>query len=561
MTLPLGFELRFDAANARFFFVDHAKRATTWQDPRNDPPDVAISNEATEAALRQLELVSSGVLPEQAARPADFREALGHALRAALHADDVGEAAAALGPTHVRRLQQQQQIHLALIERLRDPPRPTATLQEAWAANAKRHAWAPAAPLDAHYYDSLRKHVDAHDLLEMYTSGFFGPKMSRLYRVRDRLDSLGVAMLRAPLDVGGVRGASPRRLLLLRGRAMASTLEGSSRPPRPLQPDALGSHAAVVARAADAALARPGHRVAAPILVAARHLLGAPPDARGMGSGAAEGTGAAAGADAAPGMGYRLARLYHVLLDKGLGGGGGGVAAGDERRLSGSGEAAAGSDDDLRAHLAVARADGLREWRRGLGLGEPPRLPEAETAELSQGRPRRRSERGIPPPPTELTTALSPAGAGAALVAALAGAAAPLETLLLRAPPGTPPALRTAADVRLLGTRLHRMVDAPDEGELHSPQYEGDAGLRKEAARCIAVPFALELAPHTVGALVRLLKHLLPAGASGTLPAAGPALQAAAAALRYLTLHLLALRSAGLDLKAATRRAKWLGAS
>ena len=28
-----------------FFFVDHAKRATTWQDPRNDPPDVAISNE------------------------------------------------------------------------------------------------------------------------------------------------------------------------------------------------------------------------------------------------------------------------------------------------------------------------------------------------------------------------------------------------------------------------------------------------------------------------------------------------------------------------------------
>ena len=32
-----------------------------------------------------------------------------------------------------------------------------------------------------------------------------------------------------------------------------------------------------------------------PILVAARHLLGAPPDARGMGSGAAEGTGAAAG--------------------------------------------------------------------------------------------------------------------------------------------------------------------------------------------------------------------------------------------------------------------------
>ena len=80
VTLPLGFELRFDAANARFFFVDHAKRATTWQDPRNDPPDVAISNEATEAALRQLELVSSGVLPEQAARPADFREALGHAL-------------------------------------------------------------------------------------------------------------------------------------------------------------------------------------------------------------------------------------------------------------------------------------------------------------------------------------------------------------------------------------------------------------------------------------------------------------------------------------------------
>ena len=54
VTLPLGFELRFDAANARFFFVDHAKRATTWQDPRNDPPDVAISNEATEAALRQL---------------------------------------------------------------------------------------------------------------------------------------------------------------------------------------------------------------------------------------------------------------------------------------------------------------------------------------------------------------------------------------------------------------------------------------------------------------------------------------------------------------------------
>ena len=197
VTLPLGFELRFDAANARFFFVDHAKRATTWQDPRNDPPDVAISNEATEAALRQLELVSSGMLPEQAARPADFRVALGHALRAALHADDVGEAAAALGPTHVRRVQHQQHIHLALIERLRDPPRPTATLQEAWAANAKRHAWAPAAPLDAHYYDSLRKHVDAHDLLEMYTSGFFGPKMSRLYRVRDRLDSLGVAMLRA----------------------------------------------------------------------------------------------------------------------------------------------------------------------------------------------------------------------------------------------------------------------------------------------------------------------------------------------------------------------------
>ena len=553
MTLPLGFELRFDAANARFFFVDHAKRATTWQDPRNDPPDVAISNEATEAALRQLELVSSGVLPEQAARPADFREALGHALRAALHADDVGEAAAALGPTHVRRLQQQQQIHLALIERLRDPPRPTATLQEAWAANAKRHAWAPAAPLDAHYYDSLRKHVDAHDLLEMYTSGFFGPKMSRLYRVRDRLDSLGVAMLRAPLEVHGVqRRLATSAPFSYAAEPMASTLEAKleallvrcSQTHLDLTPQWWLALQTLLSLAQGTASPRP-------ILVAARHLLGAPPDARGMGSGAAEGTGAAAGADAAPGMGYRLARLYHVLLDKGLGGGGGGVAAGDERRLSGSGEAAAGSDDDLRAHLAVARADSLREWRRGLGLGEPPRLPEAETAELSQGRPRRRSERGIPPPPTELTTALSPAGAGAALVAALAGAAAPLETLLLRAPPGTPPALRTAADVRLLGTRLHRMVDAPDDSELHSPQYEGDAGLRKEAARCIAVPFALELAPHTVGALVRLLKHLLPAGASGTLPAAGPALQAAAAALRYLTLHLLALRSAGLDLMAA----------
>ena len=321
VTLPLGFELRFDAANARFFFVDHAKRATTWQDPRNDPPDVAISNEATEAALRQLELVSSGVLPEQAARPADFREALGHALRAALHADDVGEAAAALGPTHVRRLQQQQQIHLALIERLRDPPRPTATLQEAWAANAKRHAWAPAAPLDAHYYDSLRKHVDAHDLLEMYTSGFFGPKMSRLYRVRDRLDSLGVAMLRAPLEVHGVqRRLATSAPFSYAAEPMASTLEAKleallvrcSQTHLDLTPQWWLALQTLLSLAQGTASPRP-------ILVAARHLLGAPPDARGMGSGAAEGTGAAAGADAAPGMGYRLARLYHVLLDKGLG--------------------------------------------------------------------------------------------------------------------------------------------------------------------------------------------------------------------------------------------------
>ena len=505
--------------------------------------------------------MSSGVLPEQAARPADFREALGHALRAALHADDVGEAAAALGPTHVRRLQQQQQIHLALIERLRDPPRPTATLQEAWAANAKRHAWAPAAPLDAHYYDSLRKHVDAHDLLEMYTSGFFGPKMSRLYRVRDRLDSLGVAMLRAPLEVHGVqRRLATSAPFSYAAEPMASTLEAKleallvrcSQTHLDLTPQWWLALQTLLSLAQGTASPRPIH-------VAARHLLGAPPDARGLGSGAAEGTGAAAGADAAPGMGYRLARLYHVLLDKGLGGGGGGVAAGDERRLSGSGEAAAGSATTCartsRSHAPMVCASGgaasasvsrhvcrmprLRSSRKGARVvgrsGHPAATNRAHNGSLARRRRRR-------------------------LVAALAGAAAPLETLLLRAPPARrrrcarPPTCGcwargfTVWSTHPMRASCIRLSTRATRGS------KGGCALHCRAVRA-------GLAPHTVGALVRLLKHLLPAGASGTLPAAGPALQAAAAALRYLTLHLLALRSAGLDLEGVDIGAlEWLDA-
>ena len=192
--LPVGWEQRIEPPSAgqtsRVFFIDHSSRSTTLVDPRSKAADAEVLTDESDAS-KELLLLASGVLPEQAVGPADFRAALHRALRQAL--SGLASEGIAAGGLHERRLQLQQHINRALLERLLGSPPIRSNEQQLSALNrrvsafALCHAVPPSQPVDTHLLNSLLKHSSYEDLLSLYTSGFFGPKRRHLWRVLQRL--------------------------------------------------------------------------------------------------------------------------------------------------------------------------------------------------------------------------------------------------------------------------------------------------------------------------------------------------------------------------------------
>ena len=176
-TLPIGWEQRVEpptkGGSRRIFYVDHFTRTTQLADPRTTSADAVIEavDEAGEDPLNEFLLLCSGVLSEQHVGPADYRAALNRALRHSLHGQLEGYAP---GGLRERRLQLQQHIQLACLERLFGrgvAPAPLVAL--AYATFVQHHAPpTPAAP-DRHVLDSLLRHSSSvpTDPMGLYTSG------------------------------------------------------------------------------------------------------------------------------------------------------------------------------------------------------------------------------------------------------------------------------------------------------------------------------------------------------------------------------------------------------
>jgi hypothetical protein len=178
-TLPIGWEQRVEppakGGSRRIFYMDHFTRTTQLADPRTSADAVIEAvDEAGEDPLNEFLLLSSGVLSEQHVGPADYRAALNRALRHSLHGQLEGYAP---GGLRERRLQLQQHIQLACLERLFGrgvAPAPLVAL--AYATFVQHHAPpTPAAP-DRHVLDSLLRHSSSvpTDPMGLYTSGARG---------------------------------------------------------------------------------------------------------------------------------------------------------------------------------------------------------------------------------------------------------------------------------------------------------------------------------------------------------------------------------------------------
>ena len=164
-TLPIGWEQRLEASK-RVFYIDHNSRSTTLVDPRTEstPPAVAAEPES----LSEYLMLCSGVLTEQAVGPSDFRAALNRALRHRLSC----LTSETSGSSRERRLQMQQYITLATLERLGGSGMaPRMTLARAFELHASNSPSAPPTPPDSHLVNSLFKHGSVNDLMSLYTSG------------------------------------------------------------------------------------------------------------------------------------------------------------------------------------------------------------------------------------------------------------------------------------------------------------------------------------------------------------------------------------------------------
>ena len=161
-------------------------------------------------------LLSSAVLPEQAVSPTDFRAAMHRALRQSLSGlTPDGQAVA--GGLRERRLQLQQHIARALLERfLGAGVPPISSTDGVQASFGQHHPHAPAPLPDQHVMSSLIKHATHGDLLGLYTSGFFGPKRRHIWRVHNRLDTIAPGALRnyqGPFSAGARRQRAPMQCI------------------------------------------------------------------------------------------------------------------------------------------------------------------------------------------------------------------------------------------------------------------------------------------------------------------------------------------------------------
>ena len=223
VALPFGWEQRIEQpkdmkakGGHRVYFVDHATRTTTLIDPRTKarskvgPESGSGSDESGGGAdaTQELLLLASGVLPEQAVSPADFRAALHCALNHSLSRlmQEGSGSTPSAGGLRERRLQLQQHIMHALLVRYLDAARTLSATEretsEADARSAKYDAFlrthlrvAPAEP-SKDVLSSLMKHAHHSDPLAQYITGLLGPKRKHIWRVHSRLDQLAPASLR-----------------------------------------------------------------------------------------------------------------------------------------------------------------------------------------------------------------------------------------------------------------------------------------------------------------------------------------------------------------------------
>ena len=94
--LPIGWELRYEQATKRLFFIDHSTRSTTMIDPRTVEPSPSqhgasvrqsnssdLSGSGGEAMdpMAELSLLLSAALPDSAGGPGEYRAALNRVLR------------------------------------------------------------------------------------------------------------------------------------------------------------------------------------------------------------------------------------------------------------------------------------------------------------------------------------------------------------------------------------------------------------------------------------------------------------------------------------------------
>ena len=464
--LPVGWEQRVErhtsaagsgpnSGMARIFFIDHTSRATTLVDPRVSgtgagAPDAAGAETASDElreilltdAMRELLLLASGVLPEQAVSAADFRAAMHRALRQTL-SELSADRPAVTGGLRERRLQLQQHIGRALLERyLGAGQPPSERVENVQAHFARKHSYPLGLQnLDQHVMSSLMKHAFTGDLLSLYTSGFLGPKRRHIWRVHNRLDALQPAALRN--YTGSFSNGKPRALSgapepltsslenAITGLLLQTSGQPTSATSGPTQPNPDGWWLCVQSLIA---LTEVTGSVG-PLLHAVNALLGpnvpSPPPPP---SSPNTPDGAASGRASAPGMGYRLGKLYRAFaLDLANA-----LSTTDAPLLSAS------WDWRLLADLS----GGMQAWRASLGLPPPPEVPasalQAASADEEKfkfgsfkgfGSEAKKRQSLINASPPELTPDLTPSAAAASLLAAIAGYASPMEDVLLGPPP------------------------------------------------------------------------------------------------------------------------------
>ena len=177
--LPIGWEQRIEpptknSGTRRVFYMDHNARSTQLADPRmGDTGDKVQTPTQNADAVAELQILCSGVLPEQAVSPADFRAALNRTLRHELDGL-TAEGSTTPGGLRACQLQLQQHIQRAVLERLLGHGMPFAMpLAHAHASYIQTHqlTGVTAVNPDSHVMSSLLKHASYADLMGTYMSG------------------------------------------------------------------------------------------------------------------------------------------------------------------------------------------------------------------------------------------------------------------------------------------------------------------------------------------------------------------------------------------------------